>query len=76
MDKPITLDPSELLGLSQVAKVSGGLSGLLETGLLSKAGPGVEEPPDGDGEVGQPTAGARLLSKIGEFPDNDLPETE
>ena len=64
-DETIELDPSELLGLSQVAKVSGvpgkpalGLS--LHSRLLSKIGETPTRPlPD------TPLV-ARLLSKIGE----------
>ena len=53
----IELDPRELLGLSQVAKVSGKQEDVSR--LLSKVGEG----------PGQPTTLGRLLSKIGEGPD-------
>ena len=57
-EEPIDLDPSELLGLSQVAKVSG-VRGTPDdlARLLSKIG---EPPPPAAPLV------ARLLSKIGE----------
>ena len=52
----IDLDPNELLGLSQVAKVSGKQAA---TGrLLNKIG--------GEGPAGRPSRLAKLLSKIGE----------
>src|SRR5262245_41772630 len=57
-DQPIDLDSSELLGFSQVAKVSGTQGKSDDLGrLLSKIGPG--------GEVSGAPAVSRLLSKIG-----------
>jgi hypothetical protein len=80
-DEPIDLDPNELLGLSQIAKVSEGLGKPGGLGrVLSKIGPEVPPPPDSArrplhsrllskvGETAPPPVGpgaARLLSKIG-----------
>ena len=79
--EPIDLDPNELLGLSQIAKVSEGLGKPGALGqVLSKIGP--EGPPLPDlprrplhsrllSKIGEPPPtgpGARLLSKIGEGP--------
>ena len=51
-DEPIELDPSELLGFSQVAKVSGAQGKPDDLGrLLSKIGFEGETPP-GDSQVG------------------------
>ena len=59
-DNPINLDPNELLGLCQVLKVSGEQADASQNSrLLSKVGSG-----GGGGEVPQPTANAKLLSKI------------
>ena len=52
---PIELDPRELLGLSQVAKVSGKQENVGR--VLSKVG---------EGPTGNPSRLAKLLSKIGE----------
>jgi hypothetical protein len=61
--EPVELDPSELLGFSQVAKVSGGQGKPAELGrLLSKIGL--------EGETSGGPLG-RLLSKIG---DGELPQ--
>ena len=58
-DQPIDLDSSELLGFSQVAKVSGTQGRSDDLGrLLSKIG----------GEASDAPAVSRLLSKIGETP--------
>ena len=60
----IDLDPNELLGLSQVAKVSGKQAA---TGrLLNKIG--------GEGPAGRPSRLAKLLSKIGE--EGPLPKSD
>jgi hypothetical protein len=61
----IELDPSELLGLSQVAKVSGEQEAVGH--LLSKVGPEGPPPPSGSPLI------SRLLSKIGgEGPPSDI----
>jgi hypothetical protein len=61
--KLIDLDPNQLLGLSQVAQVSGAAA-MPSAQLLTKAGPPI------DGEAESPTllpgVSAKLLSKIGE----------
>ena len=64
-DEPIDLDPNELLGLSQIAKVSEGLGKPGALGqVLSKIGP--EGPPLPD--LTRRPLHSRLLSKIGEGP--------
>ena len=64
-DEPIDLDPNELLGLSQIAKVSEGLGKPGALGqVLSKIGP--EGPPLPD--LPRRPLHSRLLSKIGETP--------
>ena len=61
-DEPIDLNPSELLGFSQVAKVSGAQNDLGR--LMSKIGAGGEFPDSpADRKWGHL---GRLLSKIGE----------
>ena len=62
-DEPIDLDPNELLGLSQIAKVSGGVGKTGGLGqVLSKIGP--EGPPPTD--PARRPLHSRLLSKVGE----------
>lgn len=63
-DEPIDLDPNELLGLSQIAKVSEGLGKPGALGqVLSKIGPEGPPPPS---SARQPLH-SRLLSKVGEI---------
>lgn len=63
-DEPIELDPSELLGFSQVAKVSGAQGKPDDLGrLLSKIGNG--EFPENSPAKREWGHLARLLSKIG-----------
>ena len=61
-DEPIELDPSELLGLSQIAKVSGVPGEPVLGRVLNKIGP------EGPGPVDpmRLSLHSRLLSKIGE----------
>ena len=70
-DEPIDLDPNELLGLSQIAKVSEGLGKPGALGqVLSKIGP--EGPPLPD--LPRRPLHSRLLSKIGDRRADQIPK--
>ena len=70
-DEPIELDPSELLGLSQVAKVSGVPGEPVLGRVLNKIGPEGPRPVD----PMRLSLHSRLLSKIGETRTRPLPDT-